>query len=86
MELNFLTLEVSDMDRAREFYRKLFQKEPVFESERLVEFEFEGLKIGLHDIGADIVERETDFGNNCFPGFRVEDLEAQKNRISEFAE
>lgn len=66
------------MDTAKEFYRKLFQKEPVSESERLVEFEFEGLKIGLHDIGADIVERETRFGNNSFPGFKVEDLEAQK--------
>ena len=84
IEFNFLTISVKDMDRAVEFYRKLFQKEPVTETERLVEFEFEGVKIGLHNPETDVTDRNIDFGNNCFPGFEVENLEKQKERVSEF--
>ncbi|MFB6099999.1 MAG: VOC family protein [Candidatus Nanohalobium sp.] len=86
MELNFLTISVKDMDRATEFYRKLFQKEPMTETERLVEFEFEGIKIGLHDPETDVTDDGIDFGDNCFPGFKVDDLEEQKQRVKQFTE
>ncbi|WEL23705.1 Lactoylglutathione lyase [Candidatus Nanohalovita haloferacivicina] len=81
-----MNISVQDMDRAVKFYTKLFQKDPVTESERLVEFEFDGVKIGLHSAEADVTDREVSYGDNCFPGFRVEDLDEEKDRVSEFAE
>lgn len=86
MQLNFVNISVQDLDRTVEFYRRIFEKDPVSESDRLVEFEFDGVKIGLYSPEEDSSEKEVVYGNNCFPGFRVDNLDVERERISEFAD
>lgn len=87
MELDFVSVTVKDMERATEFYSELLEQEPAHESDRLVIYEPGDLMLGLYDPTEDgrSVE-EVRWGNNCIPAFRVEDLDTEEERISDFAE
>lgn len=71
MELNFVSVTAKDLERAKNFYRKLLDREPDGETERLVTFKFEGVEFGIHYPPADGTSlKEFEYGNNTFPGFR----------------
>lgn len=88
MDLRFIVLKVQDLKRARKFYKKLLGDDPVKEEEnRMVEFEFESVKLGLYNPCADGLSLDdSDFGSNCIPSFGVENLESELERIKNFAE
>lgn len=81
MDLAFVSVTVSDMDRAVDFYEEIFQKETESRNHRLAVFELENIKFSLWNATAD--EVEVDFGENCAPGFRTSDTEHEHQRISE---
>lgn len=68
MRFTFLTVVVEDMRRARNFYSRLLQQEPVTETERLVEFESGEVKMGLYDPSTDGRDPGNfPAGKNCYP-------------------
>lgn len=83
MELRSVYVGVENMDRALEFYRDLFEMEPTQTEARFSTFEFETLAFGLYHAESDGFEFE--FGNNCVPNFRVDDVDAAYRRIERLA-
>jgi len=88
MDLRYIIVKVEDTERAKNFYTRLIGEEPVKEEgERMVEFQFEAVKIGLYNPSQDEVDiDETEFGNNCIPAFGVDNLESELDRISKFSD
>jgi len=87
MKLRYVIIKVKDIQRAKKFYTKLLNKEPVKEEvDRMIEFDLENLKIGLYNPLADGHSLDnSDFGTNCMPAFGVDNLESELKRISNFA-
>ncbi|MDY6769525.1 MAG: VOC family protein [Candidatus Nanohaloarchaea archaeon] len=83
MELSSVYVGVEDMERALNFYRKLFGAEPVQEEERFSMFDVGGIHFGLYNASYD--GEELEFGNNCVPDLEVDDIDATYQRIQAFA-
>lgn len=88
MLLRYIIIKVRDIQRAKNFYIKLLDKEPYKEEpNRIVVFNLENIKIGLYNPLADGGSLDDDdFGTNCRPGFGTDDLESELKRVSAFAE
>ena len=57
------------------------------EQSRMVVFDLQNIKIGLYSPLADgYVLSDSDFGNNCYASFGVDDVESELKRISQFTE
>ena len=83
MELSSVYVEVEDMDRALDFYREVFDREPEQIEERYSSFAFDTIDFGLYNASYD--GYETRFGDNCIPNFEVDDVEDAYERIESLA-
>lgn len=71
---------VSDIDRSREFYEKLFQKQPYVKNDRFVGFDVAG---GLYAIFAEhAADGKLLRGNNAVPYIRVKDADREFERVA----
>ncbi|MFC3958558.1 VOC family protein [Halovivax cerinus] len=83
MELSSVYVGVEDMDRAVDFYRELFDREPEQEEQRFSIFTFGTIDFGLYNAAYD--GHEIRFGNNCVPNFEVDDVDDAYERIESIA-
>lgn len=83
MILNSIYVSVENMERATEFYKKLFQKEPANVDKRMTSFDLHGFYFLLFDQAID--GEKVEFGNNCVPDFKVENVKEEHARIKQFA-
>ena len=88
MKLRYFILKVKDLQRAKNFYSRLLNMEPIKEErDRMVVFDLQNVKIGLYNPLADGYSLlDSDFGNNCYAAFGVDDVESELKRVSTFAE
>jgi len=88
MKLRYVIIKVKDIERAKKFYSRFLNMEPTkIERDRMIEFDLENIKIGLYNPLADgYTLPDSDFGNNCYAAFGVDDIEPELERISAFAE
>jgi predicted enzyme related to lactoylglutathione lyase len=88
MNLRYIILKVKDIQRAKNFYINLLSMQPTkVETNRMVVFDLKNIKIGLYNPLADEYSlAESDFGNNCYAAFGVNDIEPELKRVSAFAE
>jgi len=88
MKLRYIILKVKDLQRAKIFYSRLLKMEPTKEEAgRMVVFDLQNIKIGLYNPLSDgDTISDSDFGNNCYAAFGVEDVEPELKRVSAFAE
>jgi len=78
-----LYVVVSDIDRATDFYEKLFEKKPYVANESFVGFEIAG---GLYGLFAESAYTPTlSRGNNTVPYVRVSDIEKEHARLRKLA-
>lgn len=74
-----LYVVTTDIDRSREFYVRLFQKEPYVTNERFIGFDVTG---GLYAVfTAHSLDRKLTRGDNVVPYLRVKDIEAEYERV-----
>jgi predicted enzyme related to lactoylglutathione lyase len=87
MECQLMRLElyiaVTDMNRALAFYRELFGREPVQNSDRYSAFDVGGVRFGL--LSASAYAHPLVVGNNCMPNIQVEDVDAERERVRRIA-
>ncbi|MEX1014929.1 MAG: lactoylglutathione lyase [Candidatus Paceibacterota bacterium] len=76
-------MSVENMERATEFYKKLFKTEPANVDTRMTSFDLNGFYFLLFDLTVD--GEEAKFGNNCVPNFKVENAKEEYARIKQFA-
>lgn len=87
LDLRLVSLNTENIENMTEFYNRLFGREPdMVEEDRLIEYRFEGVLLGLYSPSADDMERDISHGDNCVPAFRTDDIESELERISDFAE
>ncbi len=88
MKLRYIILKVKSIERAKNFYSRFLNVDPTkVERDRMVVFDLENVKIGLYNPQVDGYSlSKSDFGNNCYAAFGVEDVESELERISSFAE
>ncbi|MFA4942589.1 MAG: VOC family protein [Patescibacteria group bacterium] len=88
MKLRYIIIKVKDIQRAKKFYSRLLNMEPTKEErDRMVVFDLQNIKIGLYNPLADGYSlSESDFGNNYYASFGVDDVELELRRVSDFAE
>ncbi|MFB6100002.1 MAG: VOC family protein [Candidatus Nanohalobium sp.] len=82
MELDFIWIAVSDIEESVEFYNQLLKREPKSISERMAYYELENIGFGLYNSEYDGWTPEKR-GDNTAPAFRVEDFQAEKERVQE---
>lgn len=87
MKLRYIIIKVKDINRAKTFYSRFLAMEPTkIEEDRMVVFDLQNIKIGLYSPLADGFSLTgSDFGNNCYASFGVDNVEFEKKRIAEFA-
>jgi len=74
-----LYVVASDLDAARKFYERLFQKPPYVTNDKLVGFDVAG---GLYAVfAAQAADRKIDKGNSAVPYLRVKDAEREFARL-----
>ena len=88
MKLRYFILKVKDLERAKNFYSLLLNMEPTkLESDRMVVFDLQNVKVGLYNPLADgYTLSDADFGNNCYAAFGVDNIKSELERVSTFAE
>lgn len=88
MKLRYFILKVKNLERAKNFYSRLLNMEPTkTETDRMVVFDLQNVKIGLYNPLADgYTLTDSDFGNNCYTAFGVDDIKPELERVSSFAE
>jgi catechol-2,3-dioxygenase len=87
LDLRLVSLNTENLEEMTEFYNRVLGREPdLVEEDRLIEYRFEGVLLGLYRPSADGMGREIEHGDNCVPAFRTDDIESELERISEFAE
>ena len=68
-----ITLFIEDRQRAKSFYERTFDVEPVYEDDNAVAFQFENMVVNMlvtreaHDLIGPAVVAESDPGRLCFP-------------------
>lgn len=82
MILNSMYVSVEDMERAIEFYKKFFEREPANINKRFTNFDLDGFSFGLYAPAVD--DEELTLGNNCVPNFKVTNVAEEYNRIKKF--
>ena len=84
MKLDAMYIVVRDMHAAREFYARLFERDPVLIDDRFSGFDLGGVLFGLFNAG-DFSEAVDShglvFGNNCVPNIRVSFLDDLYARV-----
>lgn len=88
MELRYIIIKVKDLERAKQFYSHLLNMELTKEeTNRIVVFKLENIKIGLYNPLADGDNlSDSDFGTNCRPAFGTDDVQSELERVSAFTE
>ncbi len=81
MKINSLYVGVKDMNRAIDFYKNLFQKEPEDINERFSSFDINGITFALYNAKAD--SEDMTFGNNCVPNIEIDNAEDEYQRVKE---
>lgn len=82
MIIDSVYISVKNMERAIEFYKQLFGKEPVKIDKRYTHFDLNGFSFGLYAPAVD--GSKIKLGNNCVPDFRVEDINKEYERVKQF--
>lgn len=79
-----LYVVVDDISQSRDYYRQLFEAEPIMELEDFVAFRVSG---GLFSLFArDSFSRPLTRGNGVVPYIRVNDIEAEFERVKRFTD
>lgn len=88
MKLRYIIIKVKDIERAKSFYSCFLNMEPTkIERDRMVVFDLQNIKIGLYNPLADgDILSDSDFGTNYRAAFGTDDVEAELQRVSGFAE
>ena len=86
MELDFISVKVSDLESSIQFYNQLLQARPESVNDRLAIYNFEGVRFALYYPPADGLDGEIRPGNSCTPAFRVDNLEEERQRVEAFTE
>lgn len=76
-----LYLCVTDMNRAINFYEKLFDQAVTVRDEIYSVFDIHGFRLGL--FAYQKMNEPHVFGSNCLPSIEVNDLDILKNKISD---
>lgn len=86
MNLRYLIIKVEDLNRAKDFYTNFLKMEPTKEEPgRMIVYNLGNIKVDLYNPLADNHQFDKkDIRTNCFPAFGVDDVEAEKERISAF--
>lgn len=84
MKLDAVYVVVRDMNSAREFYGRLFDRPPLLVDERFSGFDLEGALFGL--FAARFFSEPVDthglvYGNNCVANIRVSDVATEWDRV-----
>ena len=84
MLLRYIIIKVKDLQRAKEFYIRLLWQDPYKEeTNRIIVFKLENIKIGLYNPLADGDDLDdTDFWTNCRPAWWTDNLESELKRIA----
>nr|EGQ40202.1 MAG: lactoylglutathione lyase-like protein [Candidatus Nanosalinarum sp. J07AB56] len=83
MKFDIISLTVEDMERAVNFYKKVFKVEPEKENNRFSYFQLENARLGLYNPDADGVD--VPFGENCVPAFKTNDIDTEHERLDGMA-
>ena len=88
MKLRYIIIKVKNIERAKNFYSRFLNMEPAkIERDRMVVFDLQNIKIGLYNPLVDGYSlSDSDFGNNCYASFGVDNVESELKRVSEFTE
>ncbi len=88
MKLRYIIIKVKDIERARNFYSRFLNMDPTkVEGKRMIVFDLQNIKIGLYNPVADgYTFNDDDFGSNYYAAFGVDDVDAELQRVSGFAE
>ena len=87
LDLRLVSLNTENIKEMTDFYNRLLDEEPdKVEEDRLIEYKFEGVLLGLYRPSADGMDRDIHHGDNCIPAFRTDDIESELERISKFAD
>jgi hypothetical protein len=84
MKLDAMYVVVRDMEAAREFYGRIFDRDPVLNDERFSGFDLGGVLFGLFSashFGETVDSRRLVYGNNCVANVRVSSLGALHARL-----
>jgi len=68
MIFNSIYISVENMERAIDFYKKFFKKEPASVNKRFTSFNLSGFSFSLYSLAVD--NEELKLGNNCGPHFQ----------------
>lgn len=88
MQLRYIIIKVWDLKRAKAFYEKFLGITPYKEeAKRMVVFNLGNIKIGLYNplADGDTLSQE-DFGTSCRAAFGTDDLDGERDRVSQFAQ
>lgn len=88
--LRLVTIRTKNLTEMEDFYNKLLLKEPdQVEPDRLLEYEFNGVLLGLYNPEADesVDRNSVTKGDSIIPAFKLgEDYQYHKERIQEFVD
>jgi len=79
MKISSLYVTADNMNRAVDFYKKLFKKEPSIHEDRFSSFDLDGFGFDIFTPAEDNENRN--IGNNIIPVFYTNDLNTEKKRI-----
>lgn len=79
--INSLYVCVKDMQRAIEFYEKLFEQKVTEQDEIYSVFDIQGFRYGL--FANQKMNERKEWGNNCLPSFAVNDIDLIQKRLKE---
>lgn len=88
MYLDALYVVVQDMESSRAFYAQLFDREPSLINERFSGFDLGGALFGLFAsrfFNEPVDTRGLVYGNNCVANIRVDNIEAEWDRIAKLS-
>ncbi len=80
-KINSLYICVKDMQRAIEFYEKLFEQKVTEQDEIYSFFDIQGFRYGL--FANQKINEIKIWGNNCLPSFAVNDIDLIQKRLEE---
>jgi catechol-2,3-dioxygenase len=87
--LRLFTIKTHNIEQMTDFYNKILDRTPdEVESDRLVEYKFDGSILGLYNPRSDdVANNKIIQGNNCIPAFKLgEDFESEMERIEEITD
>ncbi len=84
MDLDFIWVAVTDIERSVDFYNEFLETEPESISERMAYYDLENIGFGLYDPSYDNWQPKSR-GDNMAPAFHTNNYEEEKERVADLA-